>query len=103
MRHVELGRSEIEAVAVLAGLQPRGAGPETGAQPRDVGVQRLTGRVRHLGRPQRVHEVRDGDGAAFGEREEREDGPPLGPAAPRRRRRRPRGAAGRAAPPDVPI
>jgi hypothetical protein len=70
---------EVEAVAVVAGLQPGGRRAEACPQPRDVGVQGLAGGVRRLRGPQRVHEVVDGHGAAFGEREQREHGPALGP------------------------
>src|SRR6185437_10448464 len=76
LRDVEV---EVEAVAVLAGLQPGSRRAEACAQPGDVGVQGLSGGVRRLGGPQRVHEVVDGDGAALGQREQREHGPALGP------------------------
>ena len=43
-------------------------------------MQGLPGGLRRLGGPQRVHEVVDGDGAALGERQQREHRPALGAA-----------------------
>ena len=55
------------------------ATPKVRAEAGHVGVQGLARRVRHLRRPQRVHEPVDGDRPSFGERQQREHGPPLGP------------------------
>ena len=56
LREVELFGGEVEPVTVVAGLQPARRRPEVRAQPGDVGVQGLPSGLRHLGRPQGVHQ-----------------------------------------------
>ena len=79
LREVELVGGEVEPVAVVAGLQPARRRTEVRAQPGDVGVQGLPPGVRHLRRPQGVHQAVHADGPALGEREQREHRAALGP------------------------
>ena len=87
--HVQVVGAEVEPVAVVPGLQPGGGAAEMRAQPKHVGVQGLSPRLRRLRRPQRVDQLVDGDGPALGERQQRKHRTPFrarGRRPPRRRR-----------------
>ena len=68
---VQLVGTEVQPVPGLVGPQPPRGRSEVGAQPRHVGVQGLSTRLRRLPRPQGIDQLVDGDHPTLGERQQR--------------------------------